>query len=70
MTYSYWLYLKNIFVKPATAASAVLEEARPARVACISFWIGVLSYVVIVALGYNTIDWGDFPYKEYYPHYF
>lgn len=70
MTHTYWFYLKGIFIDPATAAKAILEEVRLARVAWMSFWIGVLSYVVIVALGYSAIGWGRFPYTDYYPHYF
>ena len=70
MKYNYWFYLKNIFLNPIKAADAILEENNLNRVAIISFLIGSLLYVGIVLMGYQALGWGEFPYKQYYPHYF
>ena len=56
MAYSYWLYLKNIFINPVKATKANLEETNLKKVAWISFLIGAVSYVIITILGYHPLD--------------
>jgi len=70
MKNNYWFYLKNIFINPVKAVNGFLYENDLGRVALFSFLIASSLYVIIVVLGYRAIGWGDFPYKEYYPHYF
>lgn len=70
MENNYWFYLKNIFINPIKAAESILEENNLRRVAVISFVIGSLLYVGIVLMGYQALGWSEFPYKQYYPHYF
>ena len=70
MRNTYWFYLKNIFINPIKAAQGILRESDLSRVAIISFLIGSFLYVGIVLMGYQALGWGDFPYKQYYPHYF
>lgn len=63
-------YLVNIFIHPIRAAQSIMEERKlwPIIISC--YLIGVLSYIIIVLLGYQELGWADFPYKEYYPYYF
>jgi hypothetical protein len=70
MTHTYWPYLKNIFINPRKAAISILDEKSTTLVAVYSFLIGSLLYVAIVLMGYNALGWSEFPYKDYYPHYF
>jgi len=70
MSYSYWFYLKNIFINPNKAARAILEESQLKQIALISFLFGSFSYILITLWGYQVIGWGDFPYRDYYPYYF
>jgi len=70
MTTNYPTYLKNIFINPAKAANGILYEKSLGKVALFSFLIGSLLYVIIVVMNYQALGWGNFPYKEYYPHYF
>ena len=70
MTNNYWFYLKNIFTNPVKAANGILEENSLKKIALFSFLIGSLLYIIIVVMGYQALGWGNFPYKEYYPHYF
>ncbi len=42
MRRSYWFYLRNIFINPAKAASAVREDGETGRVAVCSFPPGSL----------------------------
>jgi hypothetical protein len=70
MTPSYWFDLRNVFIYPAKAARALRDEQRLSRVSWISYSIGVLSYAMIVYLGYSAIGLRDFPHRVYYPHYF
>jgi len=70
MTNNYWFYLKNIFINPVKAANGILYEKSLGKVALFSFLIGSLLYVIIVVMDYQALGWGNFPYKEYYPHYF
>ena len=69
MKYNYGYYLKNVFINPVKAFTAILNESKLTRVAWISFAIGCLSYVIITLMGYHAIGWSEFPYKEYYPNY-
>jgi len=70
MTNNYWFYLKNIFINPVRAANGVLEENKLRNVALFGFLVGGLFYIIIVVIDYQALGWGNFPYKEYYPHYF
>ena len=70
MNNSYWFYLKNIFVNPLNAANSILHENKLKRITIISFLIGSLMYVGITLMGYQALGWAEFPYKQYYPHYF
>jgi hypothetical protein len=67
---NYGFYLKNIFINPVKASRALLEEKRPWNVAIWSWLVGAILYVIVVLLGYHALNWSEFPYKEYYPHYF
>ncbi len=70
MTRSIWFYLKNIFVKPVTAAEGISTEKNLGRLILVSSLVGILPYWLIVFLGYQALGWEAFPYKQYYPHYF
>jgi len=70
MTHTYRYYLKNIFINPVKAADGILSAPNLKTIAILSFLIGSLGYVFIVLMSYNALGWNDFPYKEYYPHYF
>jgi len=65
-------YVKDIFIHPRRAAENLRQADASAlnRVTWWSFVIGVISYEIIVLIGYATLGWGAFPYREYYPHYF
>jgi hypothetical protein len=70
MKYSLWFYLKNIFIHPIAAAEGITHENKLWPLIIVSSLIGILPYWLIVLLGYQALGWSDFPYKQYYPHYF
>lgn len=70
MTRSLWFYLKNIFIHPASAAQGITNEKNLWPLIIVSSLLGILPYWLIVLLGYQALGWADFPYKQYYPHYF
>lgn len=67
---NYWFYLRNIFINPVMAARALRQEKRLWNVTLWSWVVGVFLYTIVVLFGYQALDWGEFPYYEYYPHYF
>jgi hypothetical protein len=70
MRQSIWFYLKNVFIRPRTAARAIAYEQNLWPLTIVSALIGIIPYWLIVLLGYRDLGWGAFPYRQYYPHYF
>jgi len=70
MTHTIIYYIKNIFINPKAAAKAITDETNLWPIILWSSLLGILPYWLIVLLGYRDLGWGNFPYKEYYPHYF
>jgi hypothetical protein len=70
MNNSLWFYIKNIFIRPASAAKGITNEKNLWPLIIVSSLLGILPYWLIVLLGYQALGWGDFPYRQYYPYYF
>jgi len=70
MTENIAYYLINIFIHPYAAAGAIRKEKNLWPLILVSSLLGILPYWLIVLLGYQSLGWGAFPYRQYYPHYF